>query len=110
MAGDWIFLVSVEQELIGLHARDGRVAWVTPLPRWGNEEKRKDPFTWYGPILAGDRLVVTGTSEESLSISPYTGAILGRQSMSGVASPVSPVVADGTLLVVSDDARLMALR
>ena len=110
VAGDWIFLVSVEQELIGLHARDGRVAWVTPLPRWGNEEKRKDPFTWYGPILAGDRLVVTGTSEESLSISPYTGAILGRQSMSGVASPVSPVVADGTLLVVSDDARLMALR
>lgn len=110
VAGDWIFLVSVEQEAIALHARDGRVAWVTPLPRWGNEEKRKDPFTWYGPILAGDRLVVTGTSEESLSISPYNGAILGRQSMSGVASPVSPVVADGTLLVVSDDARLMALR
>ncbi len=110
VAGDWVFLVSVEQEMVALNARDGRIAWVTPLPRWGNEEKRKDPFTWYGPILAGDRLVVTGTSEEALSVSPYTGAILGRQPMSGVASPVSPVVADGTLLVVSDDARLMALR
>ena len=110
VAGDWVFLVSIEQEVVALNARDGRIAWVTPLPRWGNEEKRKDPFTWYGPILAGDRLVVTGTNEEALSLSPYNGAILGRQRMSGVASPVAPVVADGTLLVVSDDARLMALR
>lgn len=110
VAGDWIFLVSIEQEMIALNARDGRVAWVTPLPRWANEEKKKDQLTWYGPILAGDRLVVTGTSSEALAVSPYTGALLGRQSLSGVASPVSPVVADGTLLVVSDDARLLALR
>ena len=110
VAGDWVFLVSVEQEMIALHARDGRIAWVTPLPRWQNVEKRRDPYTWYGPVLAGDRLIVTGTSEEALSLSPYTGAILGRQPLSGVASPVAPVVADGTLLVVSDDARLMALR
>ena len=110
VAGEWVFLVSVEQEMIALHARDGRVAWVTPLPRWQNVEKRRDPYTWYGPVLAGDRLIVTGTSEEALSLSPYTGAILGRQPLSGVASPVAPVVADGTLLVVSDDARLMALR
>lgn len=110
VAGDWVFLVSVEQEMVAINARDGRIAWVTPLPRWGNEEKRKDPLTWYGPVLAGDRLVVTGTSQEALSISPYTGALLGRLPLSDVASPVAPVVADGTLLVVSDNARLIALR
>lgn len=110
VAGDWIFLVTIEQEVVAMSARDGRVAWVTPLPRWENAEKHRDPYTWYGPVLAGDRLVVTGTSEEAVSISPYTGAILGRQSMSGVASPVAPIVADGTLLVVSDDARILALR
>ena len=110
VAGDWLFLVSIEQEMIALNARDGRVAWVTAMPRWENEEKRRDPYTWYGPVLAGDRLIVTGTSQEALSISPYTGAILGRQRLSGVASPVGPVVADATLLVVTDDARLTALR
>jgi outer membrane protein assembly factor BamB len=110
VAGDWVFVVSVEQEMIALNARDGRVAWVTALPRWDDPEKHKDSLTWYGPVLAGDRLVVAGTSEEALAVSPYTGAILGRQSLSGVASPVAPIVADGTLLVVSDDARLMALR
>ena len=110
VAGDWLFVVSVEQEMIALNARDGRIAWVTPLPRWGNEEKHKDPLTWFGPVLAGDRLVVTGTSGEAVSISPYTGALLGRQPLSDVAAPVTPVVADGTLLVVSDNARLLALR
>lgn len=109
-AGDWVFLVSVQQELIAMQARDGRIAWVTPLPRWDNPEKKRDPYTWYGPVLAGDRLIVTGTTEEALAISPYTGAILGRQSLSGKASPVPPVVADGTLLVITDDARVMALR
>jgi outer membrane protein assembly factor BamB len=110
VAGDWVFLVSVEQDVVALNAHDGRIAWITALPRWENEEKHRDPYTWYGPVLAGDRLILTGTSEEAVSISPYTGAILGRQPLSGKASPVGPVVADGTLLVVSDDARLMALR
>jgi outer membrane protein assembly factor BamB len=110
LAGNWVFLVSVEQELVALDARDGRIAWVTLLPRWDDEEKHRDPYTWYGPILAGDRLIVTGTNQQALAVSPYTGAILGKQSLSGVASPVAPVVAESTLLVVTDDARLMALR
>lgn len=110
VAGDWVFLVSVDQQMTAINALDGRISWVTALPRWDDPEKMKNGLTWYGPILAGDRLVVTGTSEEALAISPYTGEILGRQKLSGAAAPVGPVVADGTLLVVCDDGRLLALR
>jgi outer membrane protein assembly factor BamB len=85
------------------------VAWVTELPRWGNPEKEKDPITWYGPLLAGDRLVVAGTNHQALAVSPYTGEILGRQRLSGAAS-LGPVVAGGTVFVVTDDGRLLALR
>ena len=53
---------------------------------------------------------MAGTSEEALAISPYTGEILGRQRLSGAASPVAPVVADGTVLVITDDGRLVGLR
>jgi outer membrane protein assembly factor BamB len=88
---------------------DGRVAWVTDLPRYEDEEKQKDPITWFGPLLAGDRLVVAGTNEQALAISPYTGDILGRQALSGAAS-LAPIVADGTVFLVSDDGRLLALR
>jgi outer membrane protein assembly factor BamB len=118
VAGDWVFMIALSQSLVALSAADGRVAWVTALPRWVNPEKQSDSITWWGPALLGDRLVVASTSKDALSISPYTGEILSRQALSGPAAPLEPVVADGTLLVVSDDqhmitadhGRLLALR
>lgn len=108
-AGSWLFIVSLEQKMAAVNRDDGRIAWVTELPRWENPEKEKDAITWFGPLLVGDRLVVAGTSNEALAVSPYTGEILGRQSLSGAAS-LGPVVAGGTVFVVTDDGRLLALR
>jgi len=108
-AGSWEFIVSLDQRMAAINRDDGRVAWVTDLPRWENPEKQKDPITWYGPLLVGDRLVVAGTSEMALAVSPYTGEILGRQGLSGKAS-LGPIAAAGTVFVVTDDGRLLALR
>ncbi len=108
-AGDWLFIVSLDQRIAALARDDGRAAWVTDLPRWENPEKQKDPITWYGPLLAGDRLIVAGTNHQALAVSPYTGEILGQQDLSGAAS-LGPIVADGTVFVVTDDGRLLALR
>jgi outer membrane protein assembly factor BamB len=108
-AGSWLFVVSLDQRIAAVDRDDGRVAWVTELPRWQNPEKEKDSITWYGPLLVGDRLAVAGTNHEALAVSPYTGEILGRQELSGAAS-LGPVVVDGTVFVVSDDGRLLALR
>jgi len=110
VAGGWLFLISLQQEMAAISLVDGRIPWITSLPRYDNPEKQKGLLTWYGPVLIGDRLVVTGTNEDALSISPYTGDILGRQALSAAAAPVSPIVVDGTLLVISDDGRLLALR
>jgi outer membrane protein assembly factor BamB len=108
-AGSWLFIVSLEQKIAALNRDDGRVAWVTELPRWEDPEKQKDPITWFGPLLAGDRLVVAGTNNQALAVSPYTGEILGQQKLSGAAS-LGPIVAGGTVFVVTDDGRLLALR
>jgi len=108
-AGSWLFIISLEQKIAALNRDDGRVSWVTQLPRWKNPEKEEDPIIWYGPLLVSDRLVVAGTNHEALAVSPYTGEILGRQELSGAAS-LGPIVADGTVFVVTDDGRLLALR
>jgi outer membrane protein assembly factor BamB len=108
-AGPWLFVISLEQKMAALSRDDGRVSWVTQLPRWKNPEKQEDAITWFGPLLVSDRLVVAGTNKEALAVSPYTGEILGRQELSGAAS-LGPVVADGTVFVVTDDGRLLALR
>jgi outer membrane protein assembly factor BamB len=109
VAGDWIFLVSLNQQMAAIDREDGRVAWVTQLPRWENEKKQSDPITWFGPVLVSDRLIVAGTNKKALSVSPYTGAILGQQELSGGAA-LGPVVVAGTVFIVCDDGRLIALR
>ena len=110
IAGDWMFVISAQQELAAVNINDGRISWITPLPRWEDPDKRKYTQTWYGPLLVGDRLIVTGTNEEALSISPYTGDILGHISLSSTPAPTGPVVAGGTVLIVTNDGRLTALR
>ena len=110
IAGDWMFVISAQQELAAINITDGRISWITQLPRWEDPDKRKDTQTWYGPLLVSDRLIVTGTSDDALSISPYTGEILGHIKLSEAAAPTVPVVAGGTVLIVTNDGRLMALR
>jgi outer membrane protein assembly factor BamB len=110
IAGDWMFVISAQQEIAAVSITDGRISWITQLPRWANPEKRKNTLTWYGPLLVGDRLIVTGTADDALSISPYTGEILGHITLSEAAAPFPPVVAAGNVLLVTNDARLMALR
>src|SRR5271165_1579864 len=109
IAESWIFLVSLNQQIAAIERDDGRVAWVTVLPRWENPEKLKDPITWFGPVLVSDRLVIAGTNATALSVSPYTGKVLGQQKLSGAAA-IGPVVVAGTVFIVCDDGRLMALR
>ncbi len=108
-AGDWLFVTSADQQLGAVHRDDGRIAWVADLPRWDDPEKQEGPLIWFGPVLVGDRLVVSGSNEQAMSVSPYTGAILGRQKLSGAAS-LAPVVAADTVYVTTDDGKLLALR
>jgi outer membrane protein assembly factor BamB len=108
-AGDWLFVLTSDQQVAAVNRQDGAVAWVTQLPRWENEEKQEDPIRWIGPALAGDRLLVAGSTKQATLLNPTTGAILSTQELSGAAS-VSPVVAEGTVFLVTDDGTLLALR
>jgi outer membrane protein assembly factor BamB len=110
IAGDWMFIISAEQQMGAVNINDGRISWITQLPRWEDPTKRKDTLTWYGPLLVSDRLIVTGISKDALSISPYTGDILGHIELTEEAAPTVPVVAGGTILIVTNDGRLTALR
>lgn len=109
VAGDWLFLVTTGNQVVAFSLVDGQAAWATQLDTFENPEKKKDPIRWFGPVLAGDRLILAGSNRVAVSISPYTGQILGSEKLPGPAS-VSPVVADGTLYLVTDDGSLVAYR
>jgi hypothetical protein len=60
-------------------------------------------------VLVSDRLIVAGSQGAALSISPYTGDILGEIKLpEGVT--IAPIVADNTLYFITDRARVVALR
>jgi outer membrane protein assembly factor BamB len=109
LAGDWLYVLTPDQNLGAVHRADGTVAWVTQLPLFKNEKKKSGPITWIGPVLAGDRLILGGSSHEIASVDPRNGKLLARQKVVG-APTVTPVVADRTLFVVTENAKLLALR
>src|SRR6516225_7162389 len=109
VAGDYVYLLSTDNELICLTRNEGKVRWVRLLPSYQDEKKRKDPMTWAGPVLGGDRLIVLSSDGGAISISPYTGEPLGREEMSS-GGYFAPVIADNSLYVLTDDAKLSVYR
>lgn len=109
IAGDYVYLLSNENQLVCLTRNDGKIRWVYQLPSYQNEKKRKDPMAWAGPVLGSDRLIVLSSAGDAISISPYTGEPLGREEMSA-GSYMSPVIADNSLYVLTDDGNLSAYR
>ncbi len=109
IAGDYLFVISNNTDLLALGRLNGRIYWVTALPEWEDPEDREGKITWTGPILASDRLIVAGSSGEALSVSPYSGKVLGKVEMLDSVS-ISPIVVQDTLLFLTDDAELVAYR
>ena len=109
VAGDYLFALSNNAELVSLARDDGRIYWVTQLPRFEDEEDRRDPIVWTGPLLASDRLIVAGSEGTVLAVSPYSGDVLGKAEMPDRII-VDPIIADRTLYFLADDATLLAYR
>ncbi len=109
IAGNYVFGLTNDQELIALSRDNGRIHWVTALPRWEDPVDKTDPIIWTGPLLVSDRLLVAGSTGDVYAVSPYTGNILGKISLSDGVS-VAPIVANGSIFFLSSDADLIAYR
>jgi outer membrane protein assembly factor BamB len=109
VAGDFVFVVTLDGELACLTRGEGRVRWITQLPKFRDEEDKQGFIRWSGPVLASDRLMLTGSNGQLVAVSPFDGKIQTRVRLDGPAS-LPPVVANGTVFVLQDDGRLTAFR
>jgi outer membrane protein assembly factor BamB len=109
VAGDYIFVVTNEQELLCVNRADGHVRWISSLPKYMDPPDNTEAILWQGPVLAGDRLLLTGTDGKALSVSPYTGKLLGQIDLPS-PTHLPAIVAHGTVYILSDNADLTALR
>ena len=109
VAGDWIFTLTDEAKLLCIQRTTGKVRWMNQLMRFRNEEKRKNPVFWTGPVLAGDRLWIANTEGQVMSAAVADGSVA---QLVKLGSPVSlaPVVANNTLYILDDSGRISAYR
>src|SRR3546814_6085852 len=49
-AGDFIYLVTNDGQLVCLLRHDGRIRWVTPLQRFADPEDQEERIRWLGQI------------------------------------------------------------
>jgi outer membrane protein assembly factor BamB len=109
VAGNYVFVITDDAKVLCVARGDGRVRWATQLDAYANPESRKGPIAWAGPVLVSDRLIAASSEGYAVSISPYTGEILGKVGTPDKAF-IAPIVADNTVYLLTDDARLTALR
>jgi outer membrane protein assembly factor BamB len=109
VAGEWVFVVTDEAQLLAVARSSGRIRWKAQLPRFRNEEKRQNPIFWRGPVLAGNRLVLTSSTGQVAFVRPQDGAILSTMDTRTPFS-LAPIVANNTLYLLDDSGRLSAWR
>jgi outer membrane protein assembly factor BamB len=109
VAGDFVFVMGVNGELACLVRRDGRARWVTQLPRFTDETRRRGRIVWTSPVVVGGRVVVANSESYALAIDPRDGRILERISLPGGVS-VQPVAALRSIFLVTDSGDLAVLR
>jgi outer membrane protein assembly factor BamB len=109
VAGDFIFLVTTDGEVVCVERADGTIRWITQLQQFESERRRRDRIAWSGPVLAGGRLVLTGSHGAAVILSASDGTI---QRQVNLRDPVyvAPIIVNETIYVVTDEARLIALR
>jgi len=109
VAGEYIYVLTTNNEVVCLSRTSGKIYWMAELQRYKDNDKHDDLVIWSGPVLAGDRLLLVSDHGFAVSLSPYDGSYLG-----GIKMPkrnyISPVVANGTLYLLSDGGELFALR
>ncbi|WP_149535839.1 outer membrane protein assembly factor BamB family protein [Siccirubricoccus phaeus] len=108
-AGDALFLMSTDGDLVCFGRDDGRVRWLRPLGRYEDEERRRDPITWGPPLLAGGRLLVTNTLGQMVEVNPVNGELVNRSRL-GAACLQAGAVAGETLYLLTEDGNLVAMR
>jgi outer membrane protein assembly factor BamB len=109
VAGDFLYAVTTDSEVVALTRRDGRIRWVTQLQRYEDVSGRKGRVAWQGPLLASDRLLLTSSNGHVISLSPYTGEVLSSIK-TGDGSWLPPILANGVMYVLTSDGKVIAYK
>ena len=107
LAGNFLFVLTQDGDLVAINKEDGKIVWTTIIP-YANDYDKFGVFT-SGPVLVNDALLVASSNGKLFSISPYNGRIMGVADIEkGIET--SPIIVNETLLLTSNEATITAYR
>lgn len=109
LVGRYLFILGLEGELACLDAETGDAYWVSDLPQFRNEKKKKDRISYTSPIVASDRVITVSSRGELLAFSTQTGQQTASLKL-GDTVYLEPIAVQGRLYVLTDKGRLVAIR
>ena len=108
-SGEWVFVMTDEARLLCVARSTGKIRWISKLQRYKNEKKKKKPISWYGPVLAGGRLVIANSHGAVWSVAPDEGTATEILDVGNDVS-LAPIVANNILYILDDSGRISAFR
>lgn len=108
VAGQYLYVVTGPGFASCMARKTGKILWIRDMNKEQSGDD-KSAVSWYGPELAGERLLVISEKGEVLSLSPFDGRVQGAFQIPGQVH-IPPVVANRSLFVVNDDGVLFAFR
>jgi outer membrane protein assembly factor BamB len=116
-AGEFLYLVTVDGEVLCITRGEGKLRWVSRLARFkkdkpgknGKPGVQKGPILWAGPVLASERLWVASSNRELVALDAYEGKRVASIKLKAEAY-LPPVVAGGMMYMLTDDGSLTAYR
>ena len=97
VAGEWIFVVTDQAQLLCIARSSGKVRWMDQLRRYRDQDDKQGPIYWVGPLLAGDRLILANSMGHLVNVSIADGTVLStvdtgeKISLRPIASPEHPL-------------------
>jgi outer membrane protein assembly factor BamB len=108
LAGQFLYVLTPDYKLVCLLARDGRIKWVTEIPRYEDEEDKEGQYFWSGPVMVDGLLALYGAHGELLTVNPESGQRLRQLKIpSGIET--TPIYANGKTYAITRDAEILLL-
>ncbi len=118
VAGDVVYLVTLQGELLCVSRENGQIYWLKDEDTgyvkdgktlFGNPKKIGKAPVWTGPVMASSRLIMVNSLGQAVAFDPKTGAKTQTLKLPGAAY-IAPIAVGDKLFVVTDDAKLVAIR
>ena len=106
LAGKVLYVLSDISHLLAIDTESGKIIWDTKVPA-GEKVADAVGVSYAGPVLVNNRILVTTSNGYAFYVSPYTGEIMGFIKLDD-GSAITPIVADGQVIITTTDAELLA--